>query len=150
MSRPLPITVLAVLAVFNGLSFMLLAALASMGSGVVWTPQGVGPNRVALADLFGALRGYTAWLLACLGALAVVLGIGLFRLRPWARWAVVVVMAVPAFATMVAIIWAVRQREWAVVAAGLVKVTVEVGLCYYLLYPARAVFVGAASRPTGG
>jgi hypothetical protein len=148
VSRPLPITVLATLAVLNGLGVALLAALASMGSGVVWSPQGVGPNRIALADVFGALRGHTVWLLACFAVLLVVLGVGLFRLRAWARWGVVVAMGVAALGTLVAIVWAVRQREWGVVAAGLVKVTVEVGLCYYLLHPARSAFVGAASTQT--
>lgn len=133
------------MAALNGTCAWVVAALAWAGSKAVWEPQGLGPNRLALADLVGPFRDYTAWFLASIGLLLVVVGVGLFLLKPWARRVTIAAVGGSALSTLVVMVWALRLAHWDVVAAGLGKCSLEIALCYYMVRHARDAFAG---RPT--
>jgi type II secretory pathway pseudopilin PulG len=84
--RPLPVTILAVLNLVGGV----LAALAGVALALlvlVGSAQGDGPGERVVFLAFGAV-------LLLIGVLQVVTGIGLLKLRPWARTLEIVVAGI--------------------------------------------------------
>lgn len=69
MKKPLPVTVISVLAVVNGGVTCLLGLLTLLGSRVLFTPAGYGPNRIAIAQVFGPFSGQAGWIVLGLGTL---------------------------------------------------------------------------------
>jgi hypothetical protein len=132
MKRPLPVVIISLLAMLNGVVTFTLGLVTLLGSRVLFTPSGYGPNRVAISQLFGPLAGQAGWIVLALGALFVLVGHGLFTLRRWARLAVVWVFALVAGATLVAAGWGVYHGEVGVAISGLLKAGAEAGLCLYL------------------
>jgi hypothetical protein len=135
MTKPLPILVLSVLAALNGGVAFGLGMMTILGSKMLFTPSGYGPNRIAISQLFGPFADQTGWILLALGALFIVGGYGLFTLREWARLAVFWGFAVLAASTLVAVGWGVLQGQMGVAVGGLLKIVVEVSLCWYLATP---------------
>ncbi len=132
MGKPVPIIVLSVLAMLNGGVTSVLGVLTLLGSKLLFTPSGYGPNRIAISQVFGPFADQTGWILLVLGVLFVLVGYGLFTLQEWARLTVFWVFAIVAVATFVAVVWGVYHGELGVVVSGLLKVTVEAALCWYL------------------
>jgi len=132
MGKPIPIIVLSVLAMLNGGVIFVLGILTLLGSKMLFTPSGYGPNRIAISQILGSFADQTGWIFLVLGVLFVLFGYGLFTLREWARLTVFWVFAVVAGATFVAVVWGVYHGELGVVVSGLLKITVEVALCWYL------------------
>jgi hypothetical protein len=141
LKRPLVITVLAGLGLLNGLATAALGVATIAGSRLVYAPLGYGPNRVPLASLLGPLSGEAGWILLALGLALFLLGVGLLRVRPWARLALLAVTATAALATSAAVIWGIVNGEWGVAGSGLLKLALYVGLGWYLTKAAvRAAF----------
>ncbi len=55
MGKPVPIIVLSVLAMLNGGVTSVLGVLTLLGSKLLFTPSGYGPNRIAISQVFGAV-----------------------------------------------------------------------------------------------
>ena len=135
MKKPIPVAVLAVLAVLNGCLTLVLGVMTLLGSRLLFTPGGYGPNRIAIAELLGPLSGQTGWVMLALGVAFILVGRGLFTLREWARQTLLWVFAVVAGATLVAVVWGVYHGEVGVVLSGLLKAGAETVLCLYLVTP---------------
>lgn len=123
------------LAMLNGGVALVLGVMTLLGSRMLFTPRGHGPNRIAISQLFGPLAGQTAWIVLALGVVFVRVGCGLFTLREWARMTVLCVFALVAVATLLAVGWGVYNGEFGVVVTGILKAAVEVALCLYLIAP---------------
>ena len=119
----------------NGGVALVLGVMTLLGSRVLFTPGGHGPDRIAISQLFGPFAGQTAWIVLALGVVFVLVGCGLFTLREWARLTVLWVFALVAGATLLAVGWGVYNGEFGVVVTGLLKAAVEVALCLYLITP---------------
>lgn len=132
MGKPVPIIVLSVLAMLNGSVTFVLGILTLLGSKMLFTPSGYGPNRIAISQIFGPFANQTGWILLVLGVLFALVSYGLFTLQEWARLSVFWVFAVVAGATFLAVVWGIYHGEWGVVVSGLLKITVEAALCLYL------------------
>ena len=142
MKKPAPVLILSILAVLNGGVTLALGMITLLGSRLLFTPGGYGPNRVAIAHLLGPLSAQAGWVMLALGGIFILVGYGLFTLREWARLTLFWVFAVLASATLVAVGWGVYHGELGVVLSGLLKVGVEVALCLYLAAPGvRCAFV---------
>lgn len=135
MNRPLPIVVISILAILNGGVTVALGVATLLGSRVLFTLSGYGPNRIAISQLFGPLAGQTGWIILVLGVVFLLVGYGLLTLREWARLTVFWVFALVAGATLVAVGWGVYRRESGVVVSGILKVMFDVALCVYLITP---------------
>jgi len=135
MKRPAPIVILSILTMLNGGVALVLGVMTFLGSRVLFTPRGHGPNRIAISQLFGPFAGQTAWIVLALGVVFVLVGYGLFTLREWARLTVLWVFALVAAATLLAVGWGVYNGEFGVVVTGILKAAVEVALCLYLSAP---------------
>lgn len=135
MNKPIPIIVFAVMAMLNGGVTLVLGIMTLLGSKLLFTPGGYGPNRVAISQLFGSFADQTGWILVVLGVLFVLVGYGLFTLREWARLTMFWVFAVIAVLTLVAVGWGVLHGQSGVVVSGLLKIAVESALCWYLITP---------------
>jgi hypothetical protein len=132
MKRPVPILVISIIAMLNGVVTMLLGVMTLLGSRMLFTPSGHGPHRIAISQLFGPFAGQTGWIVLALGVTFVFVGYGLFTLREWARLTLFWVFAVVAGVTLAAIGWGFYHHEFGVVASGLLKVIADVALCLYL------------------
>jgi hypothetical protein len=141
MEKPVPILVLSVLAMLNGGVAVVLGVMTILGSKMLFTPSGYGPNRIAISQLFGPFAAQTGWILLVLGGLFVLGGYGLFTLQEWARLTVFWVFTVLAVLTLAAVGWGVLHGQLGVVVGGLLKVAVEGALCWYLTTPSvRSAF----------
>lgn len=132
MNKPVPLIILSILALLNGVAAFVLGIITLLGNQFVFTPGGYGPNRIAISQLFGPLADQTGWILFVIGVLFILVGYGLFTLQEWARLSVFWAFALLAGATMIAVGWAVIHAQFGVVIGGLIKITVEVALCWYL------------------
>ena len=116
----------------NGLGVIALGAMTLLGSEAVFTPGGYGPNRTAIAQLFGPFANQAGWILLGAGALFASISYGMFTLREWARLTLFWGLAMSATFTVVAVAWGIYEGHWDVAAAGLLKMAVESALCWYL------------------
>lgn len=132
MNKPIPIIIFSVLAILNGGVAFLLGIITLLGNKFVFTPSGYGPNRIAISELFGPLADQTGWILLIIGVLFILAGYGLFAFQEWARLSVFWAFAVLAGATLIAVGWGVFHGQFGVVIGGLLKIAVEVALCWYL------------------
>lgn len=127
----------------NGGATFVLGVMTLLGSKMLFTPSGYGPNRIAVSQLFGPFANQTGWIFLVLGVLFVVVGYRLFTLEEWARLTVFWVFAIVAGVTFVAVAWGIYQGQSGVVVSGLLKIAVEVALCWYLTTPnVRRAFSG--------
>lgn len=62
-----------------------LGVMTLLGSKILFTPGGYGPNRIAVSKLFGPFADQTGWMMLVLGVGFVLVGYGLFTLLEWAR-----------------------------------------------------------------
>ena len=126
---------MSILALVNGGVTCLMGLMTLLGSRVLFTPSGYGPNRIAIAEVFGPLSGQAGWVVLTLGVLFALVGYGLFTLRWWARLTLFWVFAVAAAATLVAVGWGVYHGEVGVAVTGLLKVAADSVVCWYFSRP---------------
>ena len=132
MKKPIPIVVISILAMLNASVTFVLGLITLLGSRILFTPSGYGPNRIAISQLFGPFADQTGWIILALGVLFAIVGYGLFSLKEWARLTLFSVFAVVAALTLAAVGWGVLHGEWGVVMSGVLKAAADVGLCWYL------------------
>ncbi len=132
MSKPIPIIILSFMAMLNGSAALVLGIVTLRGNKILFTPDGYGPNRIAVSELFGPLADQTGWIVLVIGVFFVLIGYGLFTMQKWARLTVIWASAVLAGLTFFAVGWGVLNSEWGVIAGGLLKIAVEAILCWYL------------------
>jgi hypothetical protein len=138
---PLPILIFSILAVVNGASSVVLGAATLLGSRMLYTPAGYGPNRIAFAEIFGPLAPFAGYIFLALGIVFVSVGLGLFRLKNWSRLIVMWAMGVIAVLTVGAVVWGVYHLEYGVIISGLIKIAIEGAVCFYFCSPpVRKVF----------
>jgi len=129
------VTVLGIVALVNCVGTLALCVMMALRSDLLYVRTGYGPNRLAIADVFGPHAGYAALVLLCIGVLIGWVGYGLLTLRPWARRTLFVTLVSIALMTVVAMGWGVHYAEWGVVASGVPKIGLYLGLCWYLRRP---------------
>ena len=132
MKKPVPVVILSILAMLNGSVAFVLGVMTLLGSKMLFTASGYGPNRVAISQIFGPFADQTGWIVLVLGVLFILGGYGLFNLQEWARLTVFWVFATLAALTLVAVGWGVFHGQSGVVVGGLLKIAVETALCWYL------------------
>lgn len=119
----------------NGGMAFVLGVMSLLGSKLLFTPGGYGPNRIAISQLFGPFANQTGWIVIVVGIGFVLVGYGLFTLQEWARLTVFRVFAVVAGLTFLVVGWGIYRGEFGVVASGLLKIAFEVSLCWYVATP---------------
>lgn len=130
--KPFPIIIFSVLAMFNGLAAFLLGVITLWGNKLLFTANGYGPNRIAISELFVVFAPQTGWIMLAIGTIFVSVGYGLFTFRNLVRLAVFYAFALLALSTIIAVGWGIYQGEWGVVVGGILKIAVEVAVCFYL------------------
>jgi hypothetical protein len=130
--KPVPIIIFSVLAMMNGLAAFVLGVITLLGSKLLFTADGYGPNRIAIADLFGVFAPQTGWIMLAIGMVFISVGYGLLAFKNLARLAVFYAFALLATATAIAVSWGIYQGEWGVVVGGVLKIAVEIAVCVYL------------------
>ncbi len=144
MQRPLGITLIAVLcfvgaafdAVLAALAVLRPAALAAILAAL--SPSGAGPQQMHAA--MGAFL--PVYYLVGI-AFSAALGVGLWRLRNWARWIVIVLVAV----SLAAVVGQIAQLLGAATVGAVVLTAFRVALCvFWLWYLFRARVRAAFAR----
>jgi len=132
MQRPIAITLLAIGSMVNGIVMIVLGVWTLMGSRFLFTPSGYGPDRIAIATLLGPLSPYAGWVFVGLGVMVVLLGLGLFALKAWARFILLAVLIIVSLLTVVEIALGFQHRYWGVVIAGLLKLALYAAAIGYM------------------
>ena len=123
----------------NGALILILGVLTLLGNDFVFTASGYGDDRVAVASLLGPLAPRAGWVLLCLGPAVIAVGLGLFKLKSWARRTLIAVLALAAVAT--AVVVAAYRNHPGVVASGGAKLAVYAVLLWYMhSAPVRRAF----------
>jgi hypothetical protein len=130
--KPVPIIIFSIFAMINGLAAFALGVMTLLGTKLLFTADGYGPNRIAISELFGVFAPQTGWIMMAIGLVFVSVGYGLFTFRNLARVAVFYAFALLATATVIAVGWGIYQAEWGVVIGGVLKIVVEIAVCAYL------------------
>jgi len=131
--KPVPIIIFSILAMINGLAAFALGVITLLGSKLLFTADGFGPNRIAISELFGVFAPQAGWIMFAIGLVFVSVGYGLFTFRNLARLAVFYAFALlaTATATAIAVSWGIYQGEGDDVMGGILKITVKSAvLCY--------------------
>jgi hypothetical protein len=140
-TRPPFVTVLGGMCLVNAVAAAGVGLATLAGARLLYAPLGAGTGRVAPAALLGPLASYAGWVLVALGAGAAWMGVGLLRLRAWARRLLLGISLLAAAATLAAVGWGLAHAAWDVVVSGAVKVALYAALALYLRRPAvRAAF----------
>ena len=132
MDRPLGITLLAIGSMLNGILMLAMGVWTLMGSNFLFIPSGYGPNRIAIATLFGPLASYAGWVFLGLGVIVGLIGLGLFALKAWARFILLAVLVVVSVLTVVEIGSGLKRSYWGVVLVGLLKLAIYAVVLWYL------------------
>jgi len=135
MKKPIPIIVLSAMGALNGVGSIAFGVITLLGSDVAFTSGGYGPNRIAIAQLFGPFANYTGWILLGVGVAIASISYGLFALQERARLILFWALAALATLTVIPIGWGVYGAHLDVVAAGILKIAVESAFCWYLNTP---------------
>lgn len=148
MNRPTGVTLIAVL-YFIGGAFAALAGLGMVaGGGMMATIMSQqGQSAGPLAGILGGLGAALGIIILVMAAVDIVLGIGLIKLKEWARMVTVVVTAI--FAALGA--WGlITTLAHFILFATIIRVCVlalQVWIVMYLLKPeVKAAFQGAQAR----
>jgi hypothetical protein len=96
MSRPVGVTVSAIVAILGSIFALLVAALA-VASVFIETPQPKPPNSTQLAIASGLM-------IAAFAVVGIVTSVGLFRLQPWARTSILIFAGFAAFGSFFALL----------------------------------------------
>lgn len=126
-SRPLGITILALLAILSGLFAVCagLVAFGAFGVGVLGSLLGAGSGGGAL---IGGIYG-VVW-----GSVSILLGLGLWQMRSWARLGTIIVQAINLLYAVFALIGP-SSVPW-------INVIISVIIIWYLMRPRVQVAFG--------
>lgn len=118
-----------------------LAILAFAGSSLIFEPQGIGPSRIAAADIFRPHEHLSGWMLMGIRLGLGFLSWGLFRRRRAAISVIRALMGLASVRTLIAIVWGWSAGQPGVVISGAMKVTLYAAVFAMLLSgPVRRAF----------
>lgn len=130
--RPWGVSLLAILffvavVSYSILTFLAIAAPETLRSVLIGlSPQGSGPET--LLNMGGLLMIY----FLVMGVVAAVVGYGLWTLRNWARWIVIVITALSLLAAVAGTVQVLNNIELSTVLFGLVRIGLSALLLWYL------------------
>jgi hypothetical protein len=131
----LALKLLGGLCLLNAVVIGAVGVATLMGNRLIFEAGGIGPDRIAVASLFGPFANHAGWILLVISLGAGILGAGFLRGRDWARLTLMGLVVIAVMAAVAAMIWAGRHGEWATVAWGGVKVALYV--CVLCILRAR-------------
>lgn len=148
MGRPAGVTVIAVLD-FIGAAFCLLLGLALMlGGGFIATIMS--QQQRAGAGFLGAIGAAAGVFVIVCAALAIVLGLGLMKLKEWARIATIVLAAIGVVFGLLGLFTVLAHFAVVGIFWALCRLAINVLIIWYLLQPhVKAAFQGAQVRAVG-
>jgi hypothetical protein len=120
------------LQIVGGLAAFWLAALALQGNPLI--DRYIRMNPVALGLLVGIDR-LLGVLLVVVGVIALVIGVGLWRLRNWARLIMMTLLILQFLGSAIGTIWAGAHRQTAVLEAAAIRMALDVAVIWYFSRP---------------
>ncbi len=153
--RPTVITILSVLYYVLGAIFELLGLLGlitafAAGAGADLTPAFGAILGKAVVTSLGAVGAgiLTAAIFVPTGLIWLILGWGLWDVKPWSRSAAIIVAAITAIVTTGLLIWGIFIPSPTLIFLGFIWLVLSVLVIYYLLQPStRDAFEGAYPQP---
>lgn len=149
MGRPVGVTILAILDFLSGLGCILGGIMMIAGGGLAASfmsqaqAQGSASGAGFMAGL-GALAG--VFFLVC-AAVYILLGIGLWKLKNWARMITVALLAIGAVFQVIGLVVVFMHFNIVALVFDAVILAVEVLILWYLLTAnVRAAFTGSQAR----
>ncbi len=134
MERPIGVTILAVLEFISaGLVLLLgllltvgLSALGAMGRG------GEGGSILGVLAALGAAAGVFVMILAII---PLAIGIGLWKLKNWARIVVIVFAGLGALGNIVRVIWGLSSGDMVSTVGGIIGLGIQGLILWYMFQP---------------
>ena len=148
MGRPTGVTVLAVLD-FIGAAFCVLAGLGMMlGGGFIASM--ISQQRGVSAGMLAAIGAAAGVFFLVLGAVAILLGWGLLKLKEWARIITIVLAGLGALGALLALATVFGHFAGIAMFAVLCRLAINGLIIWYLLQPhVKVAFQGAQVRAAG-
>jgi len=123
MERLLP-KLLGGWALLNTLLVAAAAVLAFLRHPMIFEPQGIGPDRIAIAALFTPYEAQAWAFLLVIALMMAIVGFGLIRRKRWARILLIVALIGAMLATLPALIWGATSGSPAVAVGGALKIAI--------------------------
>jgi hypothetical protein len=138
MNRPTGVTVIAVLCFIGACGLTLLACLFLIGGGLA--ARFMPPDAGIAGGVAAAVGGIGAIFFLCFAALYVAVGVGLLKLKEWARITAIVLAGL---SLLLGLLGLVHFHPFA-----LVRLAIAGGILWYLLQPhVVAAFRGTSAPP---
>lgn len=120
----------------NALIISVAAVLAFRRHDLIYRPAGLGPQRVAIADLFHPFQNFTGFFLIGIAAAVAAVGIGMILRQAWTRFVLLITLSAAVAGTLFAVAWGVSNAESGVVWGGVVKLAIYTAGLVLLTRPA--------------
>ncbi|HSC78507.1 MAG TPA: hypothetical protein VLB32_08080 [Candidatus Acidoferrales bacterium] len=143
MERPIGVTILAVLEFISAGAFILIGLLLLVGGGMLGAMGGGGEGSGVMAVLgtLGAVAGVVVLVLA---AIPLAVGIGLWKLKNWARILAIVFSGLGVVSNLFGVIGGVSTGEMVSLSSGVIGLGVNILILWYLFQPHVKQAFGAA------
>ena len=134
MERPTGVTILAVLEFIGAGFLILLGLLLLVGMGMLGAMGGGGEGGRFLGVL-GALGAAAGVVVIIVAALPLAIGIGLWKLKNWARILVIIFATIGALGNTARVIFGLSSGEMFNVVGGIVGLGIQALILWYMFQP---------------
>ncbi len=134
MDRPIGVTILAVLE-FIGAGFLILLGLLLLVGMSMLGSMGRGGEGGAFLGVLGALGAMAGVVVIVFAALPLAIGIGLWKLKNWARILVIIFAALGAAGNTVRVIWGLSSGDIVNAVGGIIGLGIQGLILWYMFQP---------------
>ncbi|HXE76125.1 MAG TPA: DUF2127 domain-containing protein [Candidatus Xenobia bacterium] len=143
MERPTGVTILAVLEFISAGALILIGLLLLVGGGVLGAMSGGGEGS-SFMGVLGALGAVAGIVLIVVSAIPLLVGIGLWKLKNWARVLAIVFSGIGVVSNLFGILGGVSTGEIVSVSSGVIGLGINVLILWYMFQPHVKQAFGAA------
>lgn len=134
MERPIGVTILAVLEFLTAGACILIGLLLLVGGGMMGAMAG-GSDASGMMNMLGALGAVAGVVVIVLSAIPLLVGIGLWKLKNWARILVIVFSCLGVLSNLIGLLGGLTAGEMFSVGSSVVGLGINVLIIWYMFQP---------------
>ena len=134
MDRPIGVTILAILE-FIGAGFLILVGLLLLVGMSMLGAMGRGGEGASMMGILGALGAAAGVVVIILALIPLAIGIGLWKLRNWARILVIIFAGLGALGNTVRVIWGLGSGDMLNTVGGIIGLGIQALILWYMFQP---------------
>ena len=131
MDRPIGVTILAILE-FIGAGFLILVGLLLLVGMSMLGAMGGGGEGASMMGILGALGAAAGVVVIILALIPLAIGIGLWKLRNWARILVIIFAGLGALGNAARVIWGLGSGDMLNTVAGIIGLGIQALILWYM------------------